>query len=387
MSQLHPSVYHSADPSNLPSLSTNTFTVGILCRAQGDSICSNGYLAPNAHAEIYSAFLTLSDTSTPTLGPTSPDWTATTPITSSPAFLVSGTDNSGIRAARLYLDNTLVAEQQASCSYDRPRPCTDLLTSGPLGFDPATIADGAHQLQLAVVDAAGNETRTAPITRPVDGTPPPAPQLTAVNDPPTRIPRSINATAVTWAVPAGGIGPAAATDAIVRLCRPGGSCDPPNNMGVGGGFTLTANAAGYTLRVRLVDSAGREGPDAVYAFPFTSPGGTTTTTTGSSTTPTTPTQTTTTPTVKTATKLTIAKPAVAGRAITVAGTVGVTRTSLTVTLTRKGKKSITRRVTTTGGRYKVKIRNVPLGRWKLTVRYGGNSQRQPAAVTRAITIR
>lgn len=386
------SYYDSALPANLPSLSASTFTVGILCRAQGNSICGNGFLAPDAHAEIYSAFLTLSDASDPTLGAAGGDWEGTTTITDTPAFTVGGSDNTGIRAARLYLDGQQVAEQTTTCTYDRPRPCTDLTASGPLGFNPATVADGAHDLQLAVEDAAGNETVTAPVTRLVDGTPPPAPQLTAVNDPPTRVPRSINATSIKWAVPPEGTGPISATQVAARLCPPTGACNPPRTISLVGEYIVQTGGPGYTVRVRLIDTAGREGPDAVYALPYTAPAGTTTTTTGSSTTPTTPTQTTTTPTTttptgKTATKLTIAKPAVAGRTITVAGTVGVTRASLTVTLTRKGKKSITRRVTAKRGKFKLTLRGVPRGRWTITVRYPGSSTRLASAAARTITVR
>jgi len=373
------SFYDSALPANLPSLSTSTFTVGILCRPQGDSICSNGYLAPDAHVEIYSAFLTLADTSTPTLGPTSPDWTATTPITSSPAFLVSGTDNSGIRAARLYLDGQQVAEESSACSYDRPKPCTDLLGSGPLGFDPATVSDGAHQLQLAVVDAAGNETRTAPVTRQVDGTPPPAPQITTTS-------LGVNSSRVSWQ-PAADTGPAAASSSAWRLCAPDGSCGQPTSGPATSSSNHSVGSAGWTVRVRLTDAAGRSGPEASVTLPYTAPTNTSTTTTGSSTTPTTPTTTTTTPTGKTLTTLRISRPAVTGRTVTITGTVGVTKTTLTVTLTRKGHKRITRRVTASRGKYKVKIRGVPRGRWKITVRYPGSSTRLASAVARTITIR
>jgi len=380
MDEFHLAWYDSAPAENLPNLATSTFTVGILCRAQGNNICGNGYLAPDSAAEIYSAFLTLTDPSTPTLGTTGGDWTGTSPLTTTPAFTVAGTDNSGIRAARLYLDGQQVAEQQSPCSYDRPRPCNDLTASAPLGFDPATISDGDHQLQLAVVDAAGNETRTSPVTRQVDGTPPAAPEITT---------RSLggNSTTVSWQPVAGGGGPVATTNSSWRLCTPDGTCGTPTTGPATSSSNHTVGSSGWTVKIRLIDAAGRASAEATTTLPYTAPTSTSTTTTGSSTTPTTPTTTTTTPTSKTPTTLRISRPAVTGRTVTITGTVGVTKTTMTVTLTRKGHKRITRRVTASRGKYKVKIRGVPRGRWKITVRYPGSSTRLASAAARTITIR
>ena len=190
---------------------------------------------------------------------------------------------------------------------------------------------------------------------------------------------------MSWQPPAAGSGPVASTESTWRLCAPDGSCGPPTSGPAASSSNHTAGAAGWTVRVRLTDAAGRSGPEASATLPYTAPTNTSTTTTGSGTANTTP--TTTTPVAKTPTALSIDPLVVSGRTVTITGTVGVTGTSLTVTLTRKGHKRITRRVSSTKGRYKLTLRNVPLGRWKITVRYAGSSSRRPAVATRAVTVR
>ena len=381
MDEFHLAWYDSAPAENLPNLATSTFTVGILCRAQGNSICGNGYLAPDSAAEIYSAFLTLTDPSTPTLGTTGGDWNGTGPLTTAPAFTVAGTDNSGIRAARLYLDGQQVAEQLSSCSYDRPRPCNDLPASAPLGFNPATISDGAHQLQLAVVDAAGNETRTVPVTRTVDGTPPAPPtaaQTQAV----------VNEATVSWQPAAAGA--IATVSSEWRLCRyEGQECGQWNPVSTpSGSIVQPVYAPRLSVDVRNIDALGRTGAETTVALPWTyvpTPG-TSTTTTGTGTTTTPP----VTPpgVVKKKTSLKLAKASGPGkRIVALSGTVSVKTAKISITLTRKGHKRIIRNLGAKSGKFTLRIGHVPRGRWKITLRYTGSSTRLPATAARTITVR
>nr|HMS71391.1 hypothetical protein [Baekduia sp.] len=324
---------------------------------------------------------TLSDPSAPTLGSIGGDFSSPQVLTSRPAFTIAGTDNSGIRAARLYVDGTLVDEHLSSCSYDRPRPCTDLTVSQPLGFDPATVADGDHQLKLAVVDAAGNETRTSPVTRIVDGTPPAAPQLTVTSP-------AVNNSTVDWQpAPAGAVGTASSE---WRVCRyEGQEC---------GQWTAVATAAGsitqgvyaprLSVHVRNTDELGRTGPEAVADLPWTYIPGATTTTPPNTTTTTSTATTPIVPVARKTTKLKLTKAKGSGkRIVALGGTVSIKSARISVTLTRKGHKRIARTLRAKSGKFTLRVGHVPRGRWKLTLRYAGSSTTKPASTTRTITVR
>lgn len=378
------SFYDSALPANLPNLAASTFTVGILCRFQGNSICANDYLYSSASAEVYSVFFTLSDASAPSLGSIGGGFAGTETITTRPTFTIGGSDNSGIRAARLYVDGTFVDEQQPSCSYDRPRPCSDLAVSGGLGFDPATVTDGNHQLQLAVVDAAGNETRSTPMTRTIDGTPPALPELTQTQP-------QINQSTITWTPAAAGA--VATTGSEWRLCRyEGQECGAWTQVNApAGSIEQPVYAPRLSVEVRNIDALGRTGPAASLALPWTyqpSAPPTTATTTGTSITPTTPTTTTPVPLARTTTRLTLAQPTVSStRAVTLQGGVSVKTAKLVVTLGRKGHRAILRKTRATRGTFRLRIKNVPRGRWNLTVRYAGSRTTKPATAKRTVTVR
>ncbi|HMJ35280.1 MAG TPA: hypothetical protein VK501_15325 [Baekduia sp.] len=246
--------------ADLQGISTTGFTVGLLCRDDGlTHICTNGGTLPQADAAIYSAFFTIADPSAPATGaPAGSGWDATGWVDGAQGVLplaLSSTDNTGISATRVYADGSLIATLQRSCSYDRPRPCTDEPT-GAVGIPLAGLADGAHGIQVAAVDAAGNEER---LDRPqplwVDGAAPAAP----VGLGSAAATSADNRFSATWALPADAGTPIVA--ARYQLCQ-GGTCaavqTAPSLTAVDG---LALAAAGQgTLRVWLVDSLGHADP-------------------------------------------------------------------------------------------------------------------------------
>jgi hypothetical protein len=75
----------------------------------------------------------------------------------------------GVATVSLMVDGVLVGEQTADPNandcrmpYTAPVPCP-LVTKGSIEFDTTSIANGVHQLSLAVTDAGGNRTVSAPV--------------------------------------------------------------------------------------------------------------------------------------------------------------------------------------------------------------------------------
>jgi hypothetical protein len=241
--------YRDAD-----GLSTTTFVAGLRCLSNPNNLCSNGSSLNRANAEVYSAFFTITDPSAPTVGtPSGEGWTTTEWSQGPLPLSLSSSDNTGISATRVYADGSLLATLQGSCSYDRPRPCTDE-AGGSVGIPTAGLADGAHAIEVAAVDAAGNETRLprpAPLN--VDNQPPAAPVgLTSPASTSTS-----NSFTASWALPADAGTPIVA--ARYRLCQNGtcGAIQTAPSLTSVSGLSLPASGTA-TLRAWLVDQLGHE---------------------------------------------------------------------------------------------------------------------------------
>jgi hypothetical protein len=237
-------------------LSTTTFVAGVRCRPNINHICANGSLLNRVNAEVYSAFFTIADPSAPTIGtPSGAGWTTTEWSQGTLPLSLSSSDTTGISATRVYADGSLLATLQRSCSYDRPRPCTDE-AGGSVGIPTAALADGAHAIEVATVDAAGNETRVArPQPLRVDNQPPAAPVALAS---PSSTSQTNNFSA-SWSLPADSGTPIVA--ARLQLCQ-NGACGAvqtaPSLTGVSD-LALPAPGAA-TLRVWLVDQLDHQNP-------------------------------------------------------------------------------------------------------------------------------
>jgi hypothetical protein len=244
--------------SDLTGLSASSIIVGLYCSDSDVHTCGNGSLLTHVDAEIFSAFLTISDPTPPTVGtPTGDGWTAdgwsqgTLPLT------VASSDVTGIAETRVFADGSLVAELQRSCSYDRPRPCSDE-SGGAVGVPTVGLADGPRAISVDAVDAAGNVTRVdrpAPLL--VDNGAPAAP-VSLVSPAPSS---TANRFEAHWSLPADAGSPIVA--ARYQLCQ-AATCGPVRNapsLTSVDGLALPSPGTG-TLRTWLVDALGHESPAA-----------------------------------------------------------------------------------------------------------------------------
>jgi hypothetical protein len=235
-------------------LSASSIILGLFCRDNGVHVCGNGFSIPHVEVQVYSAFLTIADPSAPTLSTPSGDgWSSDQWLQGTVPLAAASSDNTGISATRVYADGSLIATVQRTCHYTQPQPCSDEPT-GAIGLPTVGLPDGPHSIQVAAVDAAGNETRLSrPAPLNVDNQPPAAP-VGLTSPASTSMSNSFTAS---WVLPADSGSPIVA--ARYQLCQ-NGSCGAvqtaPSLTSVSG---LVLPAAGpATLRVWLVDQVGHE---------------------------------------------------------------------------------------------------------------------------------
>jgi hypothetical protein len=158
-------------------------------------------------------------------------------------------DLSGISQVALDGSDGQLALQPQSCDYSQTQPCPEL-SSGSLELNTTQLADGAQTLTLLVTNAAGNTTSVQSPTIVVDNNGPPAPSsLTA-----TPVGGGTNAVELSWSDPANP--PQPVSGAFVQLCQT--ACGAAMAVNGSGGAQVTAPGPGtYTIRLWLVDQAGR----------------------------------------------------------------------------------------------------------------------------------
>jgi hypothetical protein len=243
---------------DLPDLSASSIIIGVHCRDSDVDTCGNGALLTRVDAEIFSAFITISDLTSPTVGaPTGAGWTADTWSQGVLPLALASSDATGISATRVYADGSLIASLQRACSYDRPRPCSDE-PAGAVGLPTAGLADGAHEIAVSGVDAAGNETRVqraSPLL--VDNNAPAAP-VGLMSAAPSSTENRFEAH---WSLPPDTGSPVVA--ARYQLCQAGlcGAVQTAPSLTAITGFALPAEGDA-SLRVWLVDDLGHEAPSA-----------------------------------------------------------------------------------------------------------------------------
>lgn len=259
---------------DLSDISASSIIVGLVCGDSDVHTCGNGSLLTHVDAEIFSAFLTISDPTPPMVGmPTGAGWTTDAWAQGTLPLALASSDATGISATRVYADGSLVASLQRGCGYDRPRPCSDE-PAGAVGLPTAGLADGAHQIAVSGVDAAGNEARVeraAPLL--VDNNAPAAPVGLASAAPSS----TENRFEAHWALPADAGSPIVA--ARYQLCQAGvcGAVQTAPSLTAVDGLALPVEGDA-SLRVWLVDGLGHEAPNAAatlalrYAPPTLGPG-------------------------------------------------------------------------------------------------------------------
>jgi hypothetical protein len=182
-------------PFEFTGLNTSSLFFGVICRvifAGGG--CGAGATIHTARASMYSARVTLSENSLPTLGGLSgPLWgggvvSGVVPVT------FSASDATGIKQQYVRADpGGVIAGATQTCDSMLAQPCPQL-PAGSLNVDTRRAGDGTRAFTVVVVDAAGNQrTATSPpvqvrnqsTTVPPPAIAPPPPSSTAV--PRTRI--------------------------------------------------------------------------------------------------------------------------------------------------------------------------------------------------------
>lgn len=177
-------------------LNTSSLFFGVICRvifAGGG--CISGGTIHAVRASMYSARVTLSENSPPTLGGLSgPLWSGGV-VSGVVAVTFSASDATGIKQQYVRADpGGVIAGATQTCDSMLAQPCPQL-PAGSVSVNTRRVGDGPHTFTLVVVDAAGNEqTATSPpivvrnqapaVPPPAIAPPPPPPSSTA---PRTRI--------------------------------------------------------------------------------------------------------------------------------------------------------------------------------------------------------
>jgi len=240
-------------PATFSGLSTSGLFFGVQCQLQGsEQYCISGSPGDQlAEADMYSVAVTLSEQSSPGVsGESGPLWAGgvvwgTVPL----SFQAS--DPSGIERLTASDDGAIGATAQESCEFTQTVPCPQL-QPGVLSVDTTRFPDGHGQIALGVSDAAGNTTVTTSPPVVIDNSGPAAPaSLTA-----SAVGGGGNLVDLAWSDPANP--PEPVIGAFVQLCQ--ATCGLPVAMGAGGAGQVTAPGPGsYTVRLWLVDAAGRGG--------------------------------------------------------------------------------------------------------------------------------
>lgn len=259
---------------DLPDISASSIIVGLSCSDSDVHTCGNGALLTRADAEIFSAFLTISDPTAPMVGtPTGAGWSTDTWSQGTLPLALASADTTGISATRVYADGSLIASLQRSCSYDRPRPCGDE-PDGAVGLPTMGLGDGAHQIAVSSVDAAGNETRVQRASPLLVDNDAPAVPVGLASPAPSSTENRFDAR---WSLPPDAGSPVVA--ARYQLCQAAvcGAVQTAPSLTAVDGLALPAEGEA-SLRVWLVDGLGHEAPGAAatvmlrYARPTLGPG-------------------------------------------------------------------------------------------------------------------
>jgi hypothetical protein len=240
----------TATGNTFTDLDTPSLFFGVYCAAPGLDLCSPGGTQQNAQADLYSASVTLSESSSPSLSGVS--WPTGSVLWGSQSVSFAASDPSGISQVAVDGSGGQAGSQSESCNYSQPVPCSDLPSGTSLGFNTASLHDGSQALSLVVTDAAGNTSTVTSSPVVIDNNGPPAPSGLSAS----AIAGSTMSIQVAWSNPSSLVEPVAS--AVAQVCGLSSSCGSPSSLSDSGSATLPVSGAGsYTVHLWLIDTAGR----------------------------------------------------------------------------------------------------------------------------------
>lgn len=236
--------------------SAQTIRVGARCAAIAPTTCAAGGTLNRVTAVLYGATVTVVDFGAPELAASGGSLLDGGYVTATETATFSATDNTGIRAGRIYVDGVLAGSATYDCDFTYAVPCKDR-SGAEVPLDTRSLADGPHSVQVAAVDPAGNETRSSSQSVVVDNNAPGAPSALAVDRGPDW--RDSNSFDVGWSNPADAGSPVAS--AHYAICSVDGSGCLAEQQSGGtdishlSGISVPSPGA-WALRVWLEDAAG-----------------------------------------------------------------------------------------------------------------------------------
>jgi hypothetical protein len=158
-------------------LNTTSLTIEVLCSPASEelTVCGGGSTLHSVRAELDGATVTITDEQPPQITSASgPLFTANLVRGTITGTIDSSDSGSGVQYTRLYVDGALLAQQLSSCDFTLRLPCPTS-SSDQFSLNTSNLSPGPHEIQAAVVDAAGNQTLGASDQIVVDNTNPSAP--------------------------------------------------------------------------------------------------------------------------------------------------------------------------------------------------------------------
>lgn len=250
-----PAGSNQANERTASSLSTDSLTFGVTCAAGAGSTCATGGATIHrVWAHLYSSTVTLAESTDPVVAaPTGSllggGWRSGTQTVE-----VSASDGVGVSETRVYVDGTLRSDIARTCDFTYSLPCVtppcspaaggtcgDKSAAAAHSLDTKQLPDGERQVEVAAVDAAGNEARSAPVSVRVDNTAPSF-AISAPNGETT-----VEDLSVTWSSGDGTGAGVAGQDIEVSI---DGGAWQPWLTGTGATSATYSGSAGHTYRFR-----------------------------------------------------------------------------------------------------------------------------------------
>ena len=241
-------------PASFLGLSTSGLFFGVECQLQpSEEYCLSGSAGHQlATADMYSVTVTLTEQSSPVVSSEGGALWGGGVVSATVPLSFQASDPSGIEQFAVSDGAASGASVHESCDFTATVPCPQL-APGTVNVDTTRFPDGHAQVSLLVSDAAGNTTVVTSPPFVVDNNGPPVPaSLTA-----SAARASSNVVNLAWSDPVNP--PEPLSGAFAQLCQ--ATCAPAVAVSPGGAGQITAPGPGsYTVRLWLVDSAGKGGP-------------------------------------------------------------------------------------------------------------------------------